>query len=415
MNKEGFSVEIGILGGGIAGLSVALALRKQGHNPRVYERRAVPATMGAGVTLWPNASFVLEELGLLQDIAAIGGRPLTMRRQDAAGNALGGLDIGLLDRTMGYPTYTVLRRHLQEVLLDHAARAGIPVQFGYRAEAIELDANGKAVAHFENGASIRPDLLIGADGRMGSVARKFVAGDNTPVYQGFVNWIGVAQAPHALVDDIAIQDFWGAGERFGCVPIRPDLVYWAAAQVRLLNEARPSEDMRKEVEDLFAKWPEPVAHLIRSTPANAIRLIAVHDLEPLHTWSRANVLLVGDAAHAPLPTSGQGACQALEDAWHLARCLDGASGGLEDVFQAFSRIRAPKTARLAEQGRVFARGLFATDPETCRIRNERAKASDPVSDVQVLAAGWGQGLPMPGCTDGMAAQGGNFGSLYRIE
>ena len=408
-------MEIGILGGGIAGLSVALALRKQGHNPRVYERRAVPATMGAGVTLWPNASFVLEELGLLQDIAAIGGRPLTMRRQDAAGNALGGLDIGLLDRTMGYPTYTVLRRHLQEVLLDHAARAGIPVQFGYRAEAIELDANGKAVAHFENGASIRPDLLIGADGRMGSVARKFVAGDNTPVYQGFVNWIGVAQAPHALVDDIAIQDFWGAGERFGCVPIRPDLVYWAAAQVRLLNEARPSEDMRKEVEDLFAKWPEPVAHLIRSTPANAIRLIAVHDLEPLHTWSRANVLLVGDAAHAPLPTSGQGACQALEDAWHLARCLDGASGGLEDVFQAFSRIRAPKTARLAEQGRVFARGLFATDPETCRIRNERAKASDPAHDVQVLAAGWGQGLPMPGCTDGMAAQGGNFGSLYRIE
>ena len=408
-------MEIGILGGGIAGLSVALALRKQGYNPRVYERRAVPATMGAGVTLWPNASFVLEELGLLQDIAAIGGRPLTMRRQDAAGNALGGLDIGLLDRTMGYPTYTVLRRHLQKVLLEHAARLGIAVEFGRRAMSIELDAHGRAVAHFENGASIRPDLLIGADGRMGSVARKFVAGDNTPLYQGFVNWIGVAQAPHALVDDMAIQDFWGAGERFGCVPIRPDLVYWAAAQVRLLNEATPSADMRKEVEDLFAEWPEPVAHLIRSTPANAIRLIAVHDLEPLHTWSRANVLLVGDAAHAPLPTSGQGACQALEDAWHLARCLDGASGGLDDVFQAFSRIRAPKTARLAEQGRVFARGLFATDPETCRIRNERAKASDPVSDVQVLAAGWGQGLPMPACTDGMAAQGGSFGSLYRIE
>lgn len=408
-------MEIGILGGGIAGLSVALALRKQGYNPRVYERRAVPATMGAGVTLWPNASFVLEELGLLQDIAAIGGRPLTMRRQDAAGNALGGLDIGLLDRTMGYPTYTVLRRHLQEVLLEHAARLGIAVEFGRRAMSIELDAHGRAVAHFENGPSIRPDLLIGADGRMGSVARKFVAGDNTPLYQGFVNWIGVAQAPHALVDDMAIQDFWGAGERFGCVPIRPDLVYWAAAQVRLLNEATPSADMRKEVEDLFAEWPEPVAHLIRSTPANAIRLIAVHDLEPLHTWSRANVLLVGDAAHAPLPTSGQGACQALEDAWHLARCLDGASGGLDDVFQAFSRIRAPKTARLAEQGRVFARGLFATDPETCRIRNERAKASDPVSDVQVLAAGWGQGLPMPACIDGMAAQGGSFGSLYRIE
>lgn len=408
-------MEIGILGGGIAGLSVALALRKQGYNPRVYERRTEPATMGAGVTLWPNASFVLDELGLLQDIAAIGGRPLTMRRQDAMGNALGGLDIALLDRTMGYPTYTVLRRHLQKVLLDHAARQGIPVEFGHQAVAIELDTHGRAVARFENGASIRPDLLIGADGRMESVARKFVAGDNTPVYQGFVNWIGVAQGPHALVDDISIQDFWGAGERFGCVPICPELVYWAAAQARPLNEVTPTADLRKEVEKLFARWPEPVLAIIRATPENAIRLIAVHDLEPLHTWSRANVLLVGDAAHAPLPTSGQGACQALEDAWHLARCLDGASGSLDDVFQAFAKIRASKTARLAEQGRIFARGLFATDPETCCIRNDRAKASDPVHDVQVLAAGWGQGLPMPGCVDSTSVEGGGSGSLYRIE
>ncbi|TDY34523.1 FAD-dependent monooxygenase [Janthinobacterium sp. 75] len=408
-------MEIGILGGGIAGLSVALALSKRGYSPRVYERRAGPATMGAGVTLWPNASFVLEELGLLQDIEAIGGRPLTMRRQDAAGNALGGLDIGLLDRTMGYPTYTVLRRHLQEVLLDHAARAGIPVEFGHRAVAIELDTHSRAVAHFENGASVRPDLLIGADGRMESVARRFVAGDNTPIYQGFVNWIGVAQGPHALVNDVSIQDFWGVGKRFGCVPVRPDLVYWAAAQARPLPMAAPAADMRKEIEDLFAEWPEPVTRLIQATPADAIRLIAVHDLEPLHTWSRANVLLVGDAAHAPLPTSGQGACQALEDAWHLARCLDGASGGLEDIFQAFARIRAPKTARLAEQGRVFARGLFATDTETCRIRNERAKASDPVRDVQVLAAGWSQGLPLLGGADSTSVEVGGFDSLYRIE
>ncbi|MBN3791464.1 FAD-dependent monooxygenase [Burkholderia sp. Ac-20353] len=407
-------MEIGILGGGIAGLSVALALRKQGYSPRVYERRAEPATMGAGVTLWPNAGFVLEELGLLRDIAAVGGRPVTMRRQDAAGNSLGGIDIALLDQMMGYPTHTILRRDLQAVLLDHVMQAGIQVEFGHRAVAIDLEAGGKAVAQFENGVSIRPDLLIGADGRMNSVARGFVAGDNTPIYQGFVNWIGVAQGRSALVDDIAIQDYWGSGERFGCVAVRNELVYWAAAQARPLLGAEPAADRRKEVEDLFAGWPEPVARLIRATPAHAIRLIAVHDLEPLHTWSRANVLLVGDAAHAPLPTSGQGACQALEDAWHLARCLGGADGGLDEVFLRFAKIRGPKTAKLAEQGRVFARGLFATDPETCRIRNERAKAADPLRDVQALAAGWAQGLPMPGCADGTPVDGAGFGSLYRI-
>lgn len=414
IEQESFSVEIGILGGGIAGLSVALALSKRGYSPRVYERRAGPATMGAGVTLWPNAGFVLKELGLLQDIEAVGGRPVAMRRQDATGNALGSIDIALLDQIMGYPTHTILRRDLQAVLLDHAARAGIPVEFGHRAIAIDLEASGKAVARFENGVSICPDLLIGADGRMGSVARGFVAGDNTPVYQGVVNWIGVAQGDSALVSDIAIQDYWGSGHRFGCVAVRPELVYWAAAQARPLPGAESAADMRKEIRDLFAGWPEPVARIIQATPTRAVRMIAVHDLEPLHTWSRANVLLVGDAAHAPLPTSGQGACQALEDAWHLVRCLDGTDGGLNEALLRFAMIRGPKTARLAEQGRVFARDLFATDPETCRIRNERAKASDPVRDVQVLAAGWSQGLPMSGCADGTPMDRGAFGSLYRL-
>lgn len=77
---------------------------------------------------------------------------------------------------MGHPTHTILRRDLQAVLLDHAAQAGIPVEFGHQAVAIDLDASGKAVARFKNGVSIRPDLLIGADGRMDSVARRFVAG-----------------------------------------------------------------------------------------------------------------------------------------------------------------------------------------------------------------------------------------------
>ncbi len=406
-------MEIGILGGGIAGLSVALALHKRGYSPRIYERRAAPATLGAGVTLWPNAGFVLEELGLLQDVAALGGRPVAMRRQDAAGNALGGIDIALLDRTMGYPTHTILRRDLQTVLLDHVARAGIPVAFGHRAVTIDLEADGKAVARFENGVSIRPGLLIGADGRMDSVARRFVAGDCTPIYQGFVNWIGVAQAPHALLNDVAIQDFWGAGDRFGCVAVRPELVYWAAAQARPLSAAVPVADMRREVENLFAGWPAPVAGILRATPPHAIRLIAVHDLEPLRTWSRANVLLVGDAAHAPLPTSGQGACQALEDAWHLARCLDGGDGSLDEALLRFAGIRGAKTAKLAEQGRVLARDLFATDPETCRIRNERAKSSTPLHDVQALAAAWSRGLPTCVGAGATSMDGPGFDSVYR--
>jgi FAD-dependent urate hydroxylase len=404
-------MDIGILGGGIAGLSAALALHRQGHNCRVYERRARPSAMGAGVTLWPNAGFVLQELGLLEDVGAVGGRPVSVHRKDAAGNPLGGLDITLLDQVMGYPTHTILRRDLQAVLLDHVTRAGIQVAFAHRADAIELEANGKAVARFDNGQCIRPDLIIGADGRMNSVARRFVAGDSTPIYQGFVNWIGVAQG-RELVSEVGIQDYWGAGDRFGCVAIRTDRVYWAAAQARPLPAATPTADMRDEVRDLFAEWPEPVARLIAATPAHSVQQIAVHDLEPLQAWSRANVLLIGDAAHAPLPTSGQGACQALEDAWHLARCLEGGDGSLDEVLLQFAALRGPKTTKLAEQGRMFARGLFANDPETCRIRNERAKTSDPVRDALAMAAGWSQGLPMADHIERAAAN--SVGSMYRL-
>ncbi|QDL28150.1 FAD-dependent monooxygenase [Stenotrophomonas maltophilia] len=404
-------MDIGILGGGIAGLSAALALHRQGHSCRVYERRATPSTMGAGVTLWPNAGFVLRELGLLEDVGAVGGRPVSVHRKDAAGNPLGGLDITLLDQVMGYPTHTILRRDLQAVLLDHVARAGIQVQFAHRAVAIELEANGKATVRFDNGQCIHPDLLLGADGRMDSVARRFVAGDSTPIYQGFVNWIGVAQG-RELVSEVGIQDYWGAGDRFGCVAIRTDQVYWAAAQARPLPAATPPADMRDEVGDLFAGWPEPVARLIAATPTHSVQRIAVHDLEPLQTWSRANVLLIGDAAHAPLPTSGQGACQALEDAWHLVRCLEGAEDCLDEVLPRFAALRAPKTTKLAEQGRMFARGLFASDPETCRIRNERAKASDPVRDALAMAAGWSQGLPMADHVERAAAN--SMRSMYRL-
>ena len=384
-------MDIGILGGGIAGLSVALALHRSGHRPRVYERGAVPASMGAGVTLWPNAGAVLDRLGLLPDIAALGGRPVAMRRYDPAGNALGGLDITALDRLMGYPTHAILRRDLLAVLLAHVARAGIPIEYSHRAVAIEPGDDGRATARFGSGATIRPALLIGADGRMDSVARRFVTGDNTPVYQGFVNWIGVASGP-GLADDLAIRDYWGVGERFGCVAVRPDLVYWAGAEARPLSAAVPGADPRAEAAGIFAGWAEPIARVIQATPADAVRLIAVHDLDTPAGWHRNNVLLVGDAAHAPLPTSGQGACQALEDAWHLGQCLAAMPRGLDAALGAFTAIRQPKTAGLTELARVHARGLFERDAEVCRLRDQQVRAADPAAALRTLASAWGEGL-----------------------
>ena len=227
-------MDIAILGGG--GRTVPLALARRGHEPRVYERRPAPATMGAGVTLWPNAGFVLADLELLDEVLALGGTPAAMHRYDAQGRSLGGLDIEPLDRLMGYPTCAILRTDLQAVLLRRAREAGVPVA-GREATAIANDPDGRAVVHFADGGRLSPDLVIGADGRMSSVARAHVAGGNAPVYQGFVNWIGVAESSRDL-DGAAIHDYWGHGERVGIVALGRRKVYWAGAQAQTLEQAR---------------------------------------------------------------------------------------------------------------------------------------------------------------------------------
>ena len=200
-------MDIAILGGGVAGLASALA-----GAPRTQTQglRAPPGARhdGAGVTLWPNAGFVLAELGILDEVLELGGTPAAMYRYDAEGS-LGGLDIGPLDRLMGYPTCAILRTDLQAVLLRRAREAGVPVAFGREATAIANDPDGRAVVHFADGGRLSPDLVIGADGRMSSVARAHVAGGNAPVYQGFVNWIGVAESSRDLVDGASIHDYWG--------------------------------------------------------------------------------------------------------------------------------------------------------------------------------------------------------------
>lgn len=184
-------MEIAILGAGVGGVTAALALMQRGYQVSLFERTPGPTHIGAGIVVWPNASFVLNELGLLPAIAALSGRPEKMRRVSAGGEALGYLDIAALDRRMGFPSYSILRRDLQSVLLGELRRLGVEVHYNHTVSLVETGEHGRARVNFHNGLRLQPDIVIGADGRMNSMTRRFVNGNNTPVYQGFINWIGV--------------------------------------------------------------------------------------------------------------------------------------------------------------------------------------------------------------------------------
>lgn len=385
-----------ILGAGIAGAACALTLQRQGHRITVLERQQEPDTMGGGVVLWPNASRVLEQMGLLAAVAAKGGTPMQMRWLNRHGELLNALDIGQLDHAMGQASHAILRRDLQAILLDQLQELGVEVQYGRQVVSLSHAADQQARVHLLDGQVLQADLVLGAEGRMRSSARQFVLGaDHPPRYQGFLNWVGITQIPAdqpPLFDAMAIHDYWGQGLRFGIVPVSSHRFYWAGAQTALAPPQSAPPDLQAHLLDLFGGWPDPVRRVVQHSQPQAIRQIAIHDHDPLDCWHRSNVLLVGDAAHAALPTSGQGACQALEDAYHLAQCLQ--DNDLQTALPAFTARRLAKTRQITLQARAAAQALLNTDEHACRQRDERARQADTRHIVAEMARGWGSDLPL---------------------
>ena len=380
-------MNIVILGGGVAGVASAIALKLKGHDVTVYERRDADANIGAGIVVWPNAAFVLDRLGVLDDMAAVAGRPRTMQRLSRTGDDLGALDIGLIDARMGYPSLSILRSDFQRILLARLQSLGVDVRYGRNVARIDAG----SVVHFDDGTTLTADLVVGADGRMASCARRYVTGDATPVYQGFINWIGVCEGDF---DADTISDYWGTGERFGIVPVGRNKAYWAGGAAQASIGARNPDDYRDELQRIFADWPEPVRRIIAGAPAARINKIYVHDHDPVPTWHRDNLVMIGDAAHAALPTSGQGACQALEDAWHLANCVEAHPDDLDQALAAFTALRFQKTAGITMAGRGLAASLFNRDEAFCRERDRNSRQADFAGLAMAMADGWSRHLPL---------------------
>lgn len=383
-------MNIVILGGGVAGISSAIALKQKGVDVIVYERHQTETSIGAGIVIWPNATYVLEKLGVLNQIKAISGYPTEMQRLSHAGEKLGSINIESINKIMGYPSFSILRTDFQSILISKLKELGISINYDH--EVTQIQPKGKKIkVHFQNEKAISADIVIGADGRMASPTRKYVLGENKPVYQGFINWIGVFESKKKIFQDI-VNDYWGIGERFGIVPISENKAYWAGGiSSEKIGSKNPSY-YKKELQSIFSSWPALVNRMISKTSTSRINKIYVHDHNPVNVWHKKNVIVIGDAAHAPLPTSGQGACQALEDGWHLANCLTNNCANIDHAFTQFTRLRSEKTASIIAAGRGLASSLYNSNPEFCRERNENSKNTDYVHVAASMAKAWSQGL-----------------------
>jgi len=366
------SRRIAIVGAGVAGLALAILATRRGFQVSVYERGSEISSMGAGVTLWSNAMYVLHQMGLGEEIERVGGTPHFIRQFDPQGAPLGEFDIDAVNALSGFTSVTVLRRDLMRILAGQLEALGGQVHFGcpVTREKVEVLQQGF-------------DLVVGADGRMNSVVRQTLYPDSVrPCYQGFINIIGISLLNEGILDNV-IHDVRGPGERFGIVPVKSGVCYWAAAWRTEMDQARPVSNWYDEMHQRFSGWFTPVKRVLKSSAASSLNRIFVHDLDPLPYWHQGKVVILGDAAHAPLPTSGQGACQALEDAWHLARLLD-ERADLEEVLSDFYRLRIAKVSAAQSIGRQLAQGIFAEPPEPQPVAS--AMSAEQLSRL------WMQGL-----------------------
>jgi len=369
-------VKVIVVGGGIGGLTAAIALRRAGLEVVVFERAEELQEIGAGLLLAANAQKALGKLGLEEAVVSLGTPASAGEIRSWRGEVLATIPAQEIEHRVGAASAAVHRADLQALLLQELGEG--PLRLGSEVEGFEQDEAGVTVL-LAGDSEERADLLVGADG-LHSRIREKLFGPGELRYAGYTAWRAVAKPAREILPWGTGFESWGRGVRFGCAHIGKGRVYWFATR----NAAEGGKDgppgsptgARTALLRLFREWHHPVRKLIEATDEEAIRRDDLFDREPLSArWGVGRVTLLGDAAHPMTPNLGQGACQAIEDAVVLARCLREVDG-VADALRRYEELRAARTARIVRQSRRIGRVGQLENPLLCRLR-DRALAMIP--------------------------------------
>ncbi len=330
-----------IAGGGIGGTAAALALHRAGIPVRLYERAAAFTEVGAGISLWPNATRVLKTLGVLDQLMAL-GEPVT--RFDLL-RPNGKTISAICMRGFATPAVCLHRADLHRCLRDPIPPDRIS---GNRRLLSFAEDPGGVTVQFAGGLEASAAGLVGADG-INSVVRAQLHGAAPPVYRGYCIWRGIARGTQDMVRG-HISETWGAGQRFGIMPLGGGRICWYATRNGPPSQPDAPEGRKQEVCRLFKDWHTPIPALIEATEESVIIKNNAQDRQSLRHWGRGRVTLLGDAAHPITPNVGQGACMAIEDAACLVKSLLTAPGVAEG-FGAYEAMRKRRTAFVGRQAR----------------------------------------------------------------
>ncbi|WP_109209731.1 MULTISPECIES: NAD(P)/FAD-dependent oxidoreductase [Microbacterium] len=343
-----------VVGGGIAGPAAGMALHAVGFEATVLESRPSGAGSGSWFTVAPNGVAALAELDALEAVRGIGVPTRRNIMVGATGAPLGSVGLGapLPD---GTPALSFRRPELAAALATEAARRGVDVRHDARVAAVETTGSVAAVI-LESGERLEADIVVGADG-IHSVVRSAID-PHAPAarYLGVANFGGITRGTR-LAAGLPPESWtfvFGRRAFFGALPTPAGDVVW------FVNEPRPAITRTERTAMTDAAWQRHLVGLAAPDSGPFADLIAAGELElagdstfdlpRVPTWSRGRLALIGDAIHAPSPSSGQGASMALEDAVVLAACLAASDGSPADAFAAFEDQRRARVEKIVAQG-----------------------------------------------------------------
>jgi 2-polyprenyl-6-methoxyphenol hydroxylase-like FAD-dependent oxidoreductase len=338
-----------IVGGGIGGLSLAIALRKVGFEPRVLEQARELEEVGAGVGLWSNAMASLDQLGVGESVRR-GSVPLrSVAGADPQGRFISRFDLKDLGPDFSLAAcFVVLRSSLLASLV--AALPGGSVRTRCRVERLDV-VDGRVIVHVQDGRVEEADVVVGADG-LHSVVRPVVVGSDRLRYSGQTCFRGVAR--HAAPVSDAIVEVQGRGQRGSVCPVASDIIYWWVAHNASVADVVAPERRKALLAEKYQGWPFGLPEAIAATPDDAILQNDLVDRPPARAYVRGPLVLTGDAAHPTTPNLGQGANMAIDDAIALARAMRDESK-LADALERYQRERLPRTRLVVERSWSFGR------------------------------------------------------------
>jgi len=385
------SLQVAIIGGGIGGVTLARALWNKGISFRLFEQASQFKEVGAGIQITPNATKVLEELGLKEDLKSVGFLP----RDRVGRNWDTGEQIYRLPlkeeviKLYGANHYHLHRADLHDIIVKDLPKESISLS----TKCVEIYwEREKPLIKFDDGSHFEADVVVGADG-IHSITRNILWGKDDPVFTGHMCWrsiVPVESFPKEFVEPTTtnwmgpkahvVTYYVKGGKGINIVAVKETN--------EKIKESWVEPSSTEELLQAYEGWHPNVIKLFKETKKSKVFKWGLYDRSPMEQWSRNSVTILGDAAHPMLPYLSQGAAMAIEDAYVLAESLNFFKKDINKALDAYETERRQRTAKVQLESRERGRIFHLQSKDAQKERDENIKSSKNHSNSTDIKSKW---------------------------